>query len=146
MYTKHSHELRHKRKAWPETLVEPCLLFAFACRTGMPNEKSHRQQIIGMYFLSCYAFCFVTKITKTISLCQGALLHIVRKLYDENIIHRAAVQVRVTEVICKPQHASKLKEISNFLQHTFEQSASLHQRRIYVFLRKRRTHEIQLCG
>jgi hypothetical protein len=65
------------------------------------------------------------------------------------IIHRAAVQVRVTEAICKPQHASKLKEISNFLQDTFEQSTPLHQRRIYVFLillGKGRTHEIQLCG
>ncbi len=30
MYTKHRHELRHKRKAWPDTLVEPCLISAFA--------------------------------------------------------------------------------------------------------------------
>jgi hypothetical protein len=26
MYTKHRHELRHTRKAWPGTLVDPCLL------------------------------------------------------------------------------------------------------------------------
>jgi hypothetical protein len=59
------------------------------------------------------------------------------------------VQVRVKEAICKPQHASKLKEITNFLQYSFEQSAPLHQRRIYVFLiliEKGRSHEIQLCG
>ncbi len=26
MYTNHRHELRHARKAWPDTLVDPCLL------------------------------------------------------------------------------------------------------------------------
>ncbi len=29
MYTKHRHELRQARKAWPGTLVDPCLLFGY---------------------------------------------------------------------------------------------------------------------
>ncbi len=29
MYTKHRHELRHARKAWPRTLIDPCLVSGY---------------------------------------------------------------------------------------------------------------------
>jgi hypothetical protein len=35
MYTKHLRELLHARKAWPGTLVDPCLLSGMYCRLYM---------------------------------------------------------------------------------------------------------------
>jgi hypothetical protein len=43
MYTKHHHELRHARKPWPGTLVDPCLLSG---RDSSPLFSIHKSSLL----------------------------------------------------------------------------------------------------